>query len=1150
MYKEKDQLVFSPSDLVRFMESPYSAWMERYHLEFPGSLTPDEPTAELTLAAETGNRHESAYLTELQGKGTVTVIERNRDAEAATARAIEAGAEVIFQACLRHGRFRGYADFLKRVGVDAEGRHHYEVWDTKLARSAKPTYLVQLCCYAEMLAPLQGRLPKRIGVVLGSGDSPAFNTDEFFHTYLQLKDGFLALMETFDPDSPPQPEPRADHGRWKSHAQRWVLESDHLVQVAGISTSQIRRLNAAKITTVAGLAKLKKTKLSKLAEPILRRLIDQAKLQIETRERRAQAGPDDHVPPCYRVVQTVLGGPRRGLSTLPPPSKGDVFLDLEGYPLAKNGLEYLWGASIRPGGRGECFHDWWAHDEASEKKALEGFIDWAIARWKKDPAMHIYHYASYEVSAIKRLMGRHATREAEIDELLRHGVFIDLYQVVKHGLLVGEPSYSIKSIELLYRGKRSGEVANAGQSIVYYANWLESGESSDWQNSAILKKIRDYNRDDCESTVQLCDWLHERQAEHGIPYLPSPHKSAAVEEDEVPTDDKSRERIAKRKEYKRLSEALATRIFHATDPEMKRLDQLFLHLLEFHRREAKPGWWRLFTRLDSTTEELMEDLDCIGGAQLVAKATKQIKRSKVLTYRFDGNQDTKIRPGTRVFAVPCASATFEVVEIDEAGIVQVKIGDAKLAEAFPDGPPAITSFAPQEHVSATPISDALLSVVGGWVDKQTAPAALLRLLKRQPPRLPKSQPLRTPGEDITRTAVRVVLAMKESTLCLQGPPGTGKTTCAATMIAELVNKGKNVGVLSNSHKAIENLLAAICDRPRTAIPVFKVGADADFLVRCPKVTAIAGNSEARDAFSSGVIGGTAWLFARSEWVGQLDYLFVDEAGQVSLANLAAVSRCASNLVLMGDQMQLEQPIQGSHPGESGQSALNYYLQDHATIPDTLGLFLPFTYRLEPQTCRFVSDLIYEGRLQPAPGSEKRRLRPLSGTQPYLQKEAGLVFVPVEHEGNVQASEEEAEVVGKLVDDLIGRTRINDQGKAAGKIAADDILIVAPYNLQVRRLKERLPDLRIGSVDKFQGQEADIVLVSLCSSFGDYGSRGLEFILDPNRLNVALTRARILAVVIGDPRIATSPATNVPAMRRLNLYCRLVREHGIAPLTTA
>jgi predicted RecB family nuclease len=1145
MYKENGQLVFSPSDLVRFMESPYSCWMERYHLEFPGILQPDEPTPEQELVMETGNRHERNYLTELQAQGTVTVIERDRNAEAATAQAIQNGAAVIFQACLRHGPFRGYADFLKRIDRDAEGRHQYEIWDTKLARSAKPTYLIQLCCYAEMLEPLQGRRPKRIGVVLGSGDSPVFNTEEFFHTYLQLRSGLLALMDAFDPNSPPQPEPRADHGRWKSHAQHWVMENDHLAQVAGISTSQIRRLEAAKITTVSGLAKTKLTKLPKLAEPIFQRLIEQAQLQIETRERRAKAGPKDQVPPCYRVVQPVPGGPRPGLSMLPPASEGDVFLDLEGFPLTKNGLEYLWGASTRQGGRGKSFHDWWAHDEASEKKALEGFVDWAFARWKQDPAMHIYHYAAYEVSAIKRLMGRHGTREAEVDELLRHEVFIDLYQIVKHGLLVGEPSYSIKSIELLYRGKRSGDVANAGQSIVYYANWLESGEPTDWRASSILKKIRDYNQDDCESTVQLCDWLHERKAEHRIAYLPPRQKVETVEDDEEAADTRSAQRIARRNECRRLSEALENRISKTKDEEGRRLDRLLLHLLEFHRREAKPGWWRLFARLESTVEELMEDLDCIGGATLVAKATQQVKRSKLLTYRFDPNQDTKIRPGQRVYAVPCANATFQVISIDEAGTVQVQISDAKLDEEFPDGPPAETSFAPQEHVSAVPIIDALLAVVGRWVDQQTLPAALLRLLKRQPPRLPKSQPLRIPGEAIAEAAVRVVSTMKESTLCLQGPPGTGKTTSASAMIVELVRQGKNVGVLSNSHKAIENLLAAICSVSGTTIPVFKVGADPEFLSRCPQVTAIANNALAEDKFTGGVIGGTAWLFARPEWVDQLDYLFVDEAEQVSLANLTAVSRCTSNLVLMGDQMQLEQPIQGSHPGESGQSALNYYLQGHATIPDTLGLFLPFTYRLEPETCRFVSDLIYEGRLQPAPGSEKRRLRPKSGTLPYLNKTAGLVLVPVEHEGNVQASDEEAEVVAKVVADLIGRTRINDQGRAAGKLSADDILIVAPYNLQVRRLNERLPNLRVGSVDKFQGQEADVVIVSLCSSFGDYGSRGLEFILDPNRLNVALTRARVMAVVVGDPRIATSPTTNIPALRRLNLFCRLLCEHALS-----
>ena len=364
------------------------------------------------------------------------------------------------------------------------------------------------------------------------------------------------------------------------------------------------------------------------------------------------------------------------------------------------------------------------------------------------------------------------------------------------------------------------------------------------------------------------------------------------------------------------------------------------------------------------------------------------------------------------------------------------------------------------------------------------------------------------------------------------------------MILALVEAGKSVGITSNSHKAIENLLLA-CARQSPAFRALKMGGSEDISTRCPQITRVSQNKEADERFSGGVIGGTAWLFSREEWANRLDYLFVDEAGQVSLANLVAMSRSTANLVVLGDQMQLEQPTQGSHPGESGESILNYYLQKHATIPPELGLFLPITHRLQPEICRFISEMIYESRLQPAPGNEKRRLEAKRTGETLGLPEAGLLFVPVEHEGNVQASAEEAEAIARIIADLEGRTVYGPDGVAQGKFGPQNLLVVAPYNMQVRKLRELLPGQRIASVDKFQGQEADVVIVSMCSSFGEYGSRGLEFILDENRLNVAISRARTLAIVVGDPRIARTAAGTIPGMHRLNLYCRLTQGPKLA-----
>lgn len=1144
---EHGRLVYSPTDLIRFMESPFASWMERLHLEFPDQATPDWENEEKKLIAAAGDQHEARFLKDLKAQGRdVCVIERGRSAESATSAALQSGREVIYQGCLSWDQFRGFTDFLFRTNESTPAAPVYEVWDTKLARKPKPYYLVQLCCYAEMLGHVTRVPVPCVRVVLGNRETPHFNPVEFRDYYLQLKAAFLRQMEDFDPENPPLPDPRADHGRWASHAEAKLVAMDHMVQVAGITVGQIKKLNAAGIMTVAQLAAARDTSVPKLSRDVLTRLVEQAALQVETRKLRAQAAPDVVVPPVFRVLRPEADQPRRGLALLPPESAGDVFFDMEGFPLVDGGLEYLFGAVVVEGGEPR-FHDWWAHNVTEEQAAFGGFVDYAYMRWKADPAMHIYHYAAYEVSALRRLMGKFGSREQQVDDLLRHGVFIDLYQVVKQGLRVGESSYSIKLIEHLYRPARATAVATAGESVVQYAHWIESGQSGNWRESGILGGIRDYNRDDCESTWQLAEWLRARQREERIDFVPPPAPRGAGDEDE--------DRVAE--------EAARARLFASLNAKAQqtsvegRIATILRDLIEFHRREAKPQWWRFFERLAMTHDELKDDIACIGDAALVPGEPEPEKKSLIFTYRFDPEQDSKIGRGDKVMPIECPDVKLEVVEATDAGILRVKIGKTTLAKKLPDGMPARTSFIPDEIVGTVVMRAAIEEVAATWDSSGNLPPALRRFLLRLPPTFESAnsslQP--RPRESFEDAAVRVARTMRDSILCLQGPPGTGKTRTASAMIVELLREGKRVGVMSNSHKAIINLMSACQRHAGGVLNGIKVGGDAGdpFFKDCPGVTHIESSSGAFAAYHGGVVGGTAWLFSRTEWIGGLDYLFVDEAGQVSLGNLTAVSRAASNLVLLGDQMQLEQPTQGSHPGESGLSALNYYLHGHATIPETLGLFLPQTWRLHPDICRFVSDLVYEGRLTSAPGTELRRILPPAEQPRNLPRlETGIVFDPVIHDGNVQASDEEVERIATLADALLGREYTDHTGQVVGRLDWKDLLFVAPYNMQVQRLRARLgAKARVGSVDKFQGQEAAVVFVSMCSSFGEYGSRGIEFILDQNRVNVALSRAQILAVVVGDPRIATTPATSIDAMRRLNLYCRLVQQHGAeltAPLS--
>ena len=509
MKKQAGKIIYSPSDLVSYVRSPFASWMDRYYLENPKGVTPDEETEDQKLIAHTGDEHEQAILSEF--KATVPQLaEISRDdvtvARKTTLDAIRAKTSIVYQAALGDGQFAGFTDFLI---LDAAGR--YQIWDTKLARSPKPYYIIQLCCYSELFAATTGEpMPEKFGVILGTKEQVEFRVEDFIHYYRRVKTSFLAMQESFTANLADRPEPLlgAEHGRWDSYAEKFFDDTDHLARVANITIGQIKKLKASGISTMAGLAAASGKSISKLANDSMEKLVAQARLQCQTREDRAKT---PGAPARYEVLSQV--GDNNvpvGLAALPPDHPADVFFDMEGYPLVPGGLEYLFGVSTIGAKTGALdFTDWWAHSREEEKLAFEGFIDWVHKRWKENPGMHIYHYAAYEVSAVSRLSTRHDTRQDEVDDLLRANVFVDLYKTVRHGLRIGENSYSIKSVEHLYRPDRTTEVGTAVDSIVQYANWMESKQPSNWKESPLLKSIRDYNEDDCKSTVELLQWLRK-----------------------------------------------------------------------------------------------------------------------------------------------------------------------------------------------------------------------------------------------------------------------------------------------------------------------------------------------------------------------------------------------------------------------------------------------------------------------------------------------------------------------------------------------------------------------------------------------------------------------------------------------------------------
>jgi len=1130
------QLVYSPSDLILFAASPFASWMDRLHLESPDLATPDAASEEEQILWNKGIEHERALLEQMKSSGRdVCEIPSIGDRLKATEAAMRAGREILYQAKLESSPFGGLADLLERVpGRSKLGDYHYTVSDTKLARDPRPKFLIQLSAYAEMLERVQGLRPAQVSVILRDKKSTSFRTDDYFYCYLALKKAFLEFMSAFNPKHRPPIDIGKDHGRWSSTAERLLREQDHLSLVAGMTGTQAKKLEASGISTLKGLAASLLPRVPQMQDRIFARLREQAALQVASVGKTA---------PEFRVIPPLPEDPRKGLAILPPASPLDVFFDMEGYPHFEGGLEYLFGATYVEAGKPK-FIDWWAHSPAEEKKAFQDFIDWVHARWLKDPAMHIYHYASYEVSAMRRLMGRHGTREDQVDDLLRNEVFVDLYGVVRNGLRVGTESYSIKDVEKLYRGKRSGQVTEAGGSIVAYQRWLESGEPPQAAASPLLKSIRDYNRDDCDSTWQLAVWLRERQRESGIAWVPRMIEASDDEKDDDGGDVPPQRALAE----SLLGAIPVDPVERAREAERFRVEELLAQLLEFHRREAKPVWWAMFDRHAMTELELVEDLACLGALERKGGGPIAIKRSKGFWYTFDPDQDTKLAPGDDCRFSHDLSLHTKIEEMDrETGRVLLKLGPKALGLLPNETPPERMSLIPNEYVSADVIADSIRTTVTEYRGTGKLPRAIEDFLYRRAPRLrgQGEAPLCRPGEDPTDAALRLIPALEESTLTIQGPPGSGKTYTAAKVILELVGKGKRVGVTATSHKAIINVLAACADQAQGKFACVEINGDPEdpFFRTCPGARVV----QSRDQVSAAdlLVGGTAWSFSAPAFRNGFDTLFVDEAGQVSVANLVGMAPAARNLVLVGDQMQLGQPIQGTHPGQSGLSVLDYYLEGKATIPPEQGLFLGTTRRLHPGICDFISGAIYEGRLRSESMTAKRVIRHGKNPARCVPVEAGLLFVPVEHEGNSQGSDEEVAVIRDLVGELLGREKTDETGKGKGPVALEDILFVAPYNMQVRKLEAALGSgARIGSVDRFQGQEAAIVIVSMCSSDADASPRGVEFLMNRQRLNVAISRAESLAIVVASPALARMSCRSIEQMALLNIFCRIV-EAGTA-----
>ncbi|HET7544378.1 MAG TPA: TM0106 family RecB-like putative nuclease [Polyangiaceae bacterium] len=1047
------------------------------------------------------------------------------EAVRATRLAMERGAQLIAQGVLVNERWFGRPDFLLRVEKPSRfGAHSYVVADAKLAHEAKARAVLQLCAYSELLAEQQGAEPELLYLALGGPEVHllALRCADYTSYYRLAKrrlEAFVAGAGTAARETYPEPVEHCGVCSWWKRCEERRRSDDHLSLVAGISARQRDRLNSAEIARVTALAALDPARrIDGIAQESLCRVREQARLQVAGRA----AGK-----PLYELL--LDAEPNFGLDRLPSPTPGDLFLDLEGDPFVQGrGLEYLFGllcadeiehSTSSGAARGAPrYRAYWSKTEAEEKRAFEAVIDRIVAGRAACAELHVYHFGHREADALKTLSCRHRTRESQVDQLLREHVLVDLHGIVKRSVRASVESYTLKQLEGLYDFERSAELRAAARAMQLFGWLLESGEGEAGE-AELRATIERYNQDDCLSTQRLRDWLEARRGEFegktgrilGRPESPKP---APAEEPRSESEELAR----------RLLERLPEDPAH--DTREQAAERLLVGLLEWHWRESKQTWWEYYRALELAPKERFEDRAVLSGLRFVGIVGSE-KKSSICRYEFP-EQEHALKVGSQAHDPDSEKGAGEVLALGD-DFVLLKRG------------PTMTAH-PSALISGVPIptrghAARLLALGRELLTGGESFRAARELLLRNPPRCgqkPQS-PLVLPGEDTVLAIQRLALSLDHSVLAIQGPPGSGKTHRAAEMIAALVRAGKRVGVTSNSHRVIKAVLAKAAERAPTLRILHIDDADSaedaqapfEFNKDYPRIRA------RLDARQLDVVGGTSWAWTTDRLEHSVDVLVVDEAGQMSLANVLAVSSAADSLVLFGDPAQLDQPQKGSHPPGVEASALEHLLGDALTMPADRGVFLPETRRLSPAICAFTSRVFYDGRLTPIAGLEQQRIE---GPAPF--RGSGLRFVPCVHRGNTNQADEEVACVYEIIATLLRHpTRFVDGKGETRALSARDILVVAPYNAQVIALRSRLgSDVQVGTVDKFQGAEAPIVVYSMTSSSAEDAPRGLEFLYSLNRLNVATSRAQALVILVANPTLSRVRCMTPRHMQLVNALC--------------
>ena len=895
--------------------------------------------------------------------------------------------------------------------------------------------------------------------------------------------------------------------------KEWINKK-HLNQVLGNNKNNIKRLNEAGIKNFDELSKLDpKKKIEGLKDETKIKLINQAKLQINAHAEGAIK---------FKFIEEnfVLN---KGFNLLPEPAPGDLFFDLEGVQdyVYSGRLEYLFGIFYQENEK-KVFKPFWAHSREEEKQSLIKFFEFTKAHFKKYPKAKIYHYAPYEITALERLTSIHKVHGVDYDHYLNLGKFVDLFRVVKQGIYVSQKSYSIKDIEKYYDFKRTGEILKGDVSEEFYIQWMLNNDKR------LLDKIEDYNKQDCESTFRLRKWLLRIKPKQTKWFVPE------------------KEKIELRPFEENLLEFQEK--FENFKSKHNKISKLLSDVIGFYNREQKPQWRQHFDRKDLSDSDLMDDKECIGNMKLAS--VFQDKRSFVYKYIFP-EQEYKLKEGRTCIIAnntdpersDYAGKIQELDQIKRSLLLRKGISkeDKRLPKILSIGEKVM------EHARFENLNKNIYRFCDNVLEKKDGYNAIKDFINRE---IPKIKGIKK-GEKIIKTEKyddeipKIILNLQNSYLYLQGPHGSGKTFQASNAIIELLKNNKKIAVTANSHKVIHNLLERVENLANNQNYVFK--------------GLKMGNPDNEDTFYDGnliktdknekhfidglkenkilLYAGTKYHLSQWYYQNKLDYLFVDEASQISVADLIALGGIAKNIVLVGDQQQLGQPTQGSHPNDSGKSVLDYLLEDSDTISPDKGIFLNKTFRLHPNINLFTSENFYENRLLVNENNINRKIEYKKNS---IIKNEGIHTVLMKHQDRSQTSIEEFEIIKKIMDQVMG-CKFIDFDKTERKISIDDILIVSPFNAQVNFLKARLnKGARCGTIDKFQGMEAPITIISMTSSSVDDLPRNKKFFFNRNRLNVAISRAQCSSVILLNPKLLDSVPNDYEEFKLMNYFQKLMK----------